>query len=117
MTWKMICGDHTLYGLDENGQVFKYFPADKEKDRYAVWVALTHRKKDNTGPRCGVTRTDDTHVLYCILPKGHDEAHEWEQRELFRDHAATNKRCGNLIAPEQCMLLVGHPGYCVKGQP
>jgi hypothetical protein len=111
MTWKMICGDHTLYGLDDNGQVFKYIPANKDKDQYAFWVALTHRKKDNTGPRCGVTRTDDTHVLYCILMKDHDQAHEWVQREMFRDNATTNKTCPKVEG--SCMLLVGHQGNCV----
>lgn len=108
----MICGDHTLYALDENGQVFKYVPANKKEGYYAVWVALTHRKKDNTGPRCGVTRTDDTHVLYCILPKGHDDPHEWEQREMFRDEATTNKTCPKRMG--NCLLLAGHPGYCVE---
>ena len=113
MTWKTICASaNTLYALDENGGVFVYKPGDKEKGTFSCWVALTHRKKDNTGPRCGVTRTDDTHVLYCILPKGHDEAHEWEQRELFRDEATTNKTCPKRLG--NCLLLAGHPGYCVE---
>ena len=112
MTCKMICGTaNDLYALDVNGTVFKYKRGDKEKGTFSCWVALTHRTKDNTGPRCGVTRTDDTHVLYCILPEGHDQAHEWEQRELFRDQPATNKTCDKTPG---CQLLNGHPNNCAR---
>ena len=30
-----------LFGLDKNGKVWKYIPANKEKEHFAFWTRLT----------------------------------------------------------------------------
>jgi len=40
-----------LFALDEQGGVWRYYPANKGKGTYAAWYRLTDYRVDNTGPR------------------------------------------------------------------
>jgi hypothetical protein len=42
-------GRDGLFALDEQGGVWRYFPADKSKGAYAAWYKLTDYRKNNTG--------------------------------------------------------------------